>query len=175
MFLILGILLCLDALPFAAPTVVNIVYSLVAPVQRDLGLTPGHIEFPSFGTVLGCVMIPFAVFGLAFIWTGLRFATATIFADARGLTTHARRQQRTLLWELVEQLTATRKGDRIVGYTATGSTVEISWPANLVRQHASAHSGDIMPITPDELVALAAARTGKPVSLMTVGKPANAR
>jgi hypothetical protein len=174
-FIILGILLCLDALPFAAPAVGNLVYSAVEPVLRDFDRTLGHIESPSFGMVLGCVMIPFAVFGLAFIWTGLRFATATILVDARGLTTHARRQQRTLLWELVEQLTATRKGDRIVGYTAKGGTVEISWPANLVRQHASAHSGDIMPITPDELVALAAARTGKPVSLMTVSKPDNAR
>jgi hypothetical protein len=172
-FVISGVLLCLDTLPFAALAAASLVYQFIESIQPIFGGTPGHVEFPSFGMVVGFVMIPFAVGGPVLLWIGLRFATATIFADARGLTTYVLRQQRTLLWDSVEQVTATRKGDRIVGYAAKGGTVEISWPADVRRVRASAHSGDIVPITPEELVALAAARTGLAVELLTVGKPTN--
>jgi hypothetical protein len=172
-FVISGVLLCLDTLPFAALAAASLVYQFIESIQPIFGGTPGHVEFPSFGMVVGYVMIPFAVGGPVLLWIGLRFATATIFADARGLTTHVLRQQRTLLWDSVEQVTATRKGDRIIGYAAKADRVQISWPADVGRVRPAAHAADVMPISPDELIALAAARTGKSVELLTLGKPSN--
>jgi hypothetical protein len=173
LFIISGILLCFDTLPFTVLAAASLIYQVVKGMQQVFGSTPGQVEFPSFGTVVGYVMIPFAVGGPVMLWIGLRFATDTILADARGLTTHILRQQRTLLWDSVEKLTATRKGNRIVGYAAKSGTDEISWPADVRRVRASAHSGDIVTITPEELVALAAARTGLAVKLLTTDKSAN--
>jgi hypothetical protein len=175
-FLITGLLLCLDILPFTAVAAATLVSELLGSVQHVIGGTPGHVEFFTFGKVLGYFMIPFTVGGPIFLWFSLRFATFTLYADTRGLPLHARSRRETLLWESAEKLTATRRGDRIIGYAAKGGRVQITWPSDTgrLRLRHIASSTDVMPITPEELMALAMARTGLAVELLTTDKPTNA-
>jgi len=133
---------------------------------------PGHetqLLSESAFAMLGRYLLAFAlaifgVIGLGLAFVGARAATTSIRADKDGLTTRTGPSEQLMAWSSVQDISWGLGAGGKFAYLVKSDvpTLQISWVAGL-QPSAIPPSDGAIPIGPDELAALVAARTGKSI------------
>lgn len=115
--------------------------------------------------MLAFVLGAFGIAGLGVAYAGTMGATSHIRADKDGLTTAFARRERLMPWSSVQDISwgAGRRGRFAYLVKSDVPTFLISWFADPQTADTTPPSDGAMPIGPDELAALVAAHTGKPI------------
>lgn len=124
--------------------------------------------FPGIGQFfLAFFLIGFGMMGLALVYAGTIAATAQIQATKDGLSLVGGRRERLIPWPGVLDISWGRGAGGQTAYLVKSDvpTVQISWPAGIQTASELPPRDGALPIGPDELAALVAARTGKPISV----------
>jgi hypothetical protein len=105
--------------------------------------------------------------GLALVYAGLRAATVRIQADKNGLTSATGPLQESLAWSSILSISWGRGAGERLAYLVKSDVpnVQISWPVGPHLARAVPPADGAVPIGPDELAALVAARIGKPIEV----------
>ncbi len=152
---------------------VNVVPGVWVLLQQIAIALPGyHPQILSDGSftfmgryMLAFVLDAFGVVGLVFVYMSTMGATTRIRADKNGLTMRVARNERLMPWSSVQDISwgAGRRGR--FSYIVRGDvpTFPIYWFSDSQATDTTPPSDGAIPIGPDELAALVAARTGKPI------------
>lgn len=150
--------------------VVPVVWVLLQ--QLSLALPGYHPQILSDGPftfmgryILAFVLGAFGVAGLGVAYAGTMGATTCIRADKGGLTTNFARRERLIVWSSIQEVSwgAGAKGRFTYRVKSDMPASQLSWPASPQAPDTIPPSDGAMPIGPDELAALVAARIGKPI------------
>jgi hypothetical protein len=132
---------------------------------------PGSLAPDGSPRVIGpvgyVVVVPlglYAILGLVLLLESMSRGATTLRADATGLTVLGP-QHRNLAWDHVDGVQGRVRHSRVVGYSVCDDTDRqtIHWPARPDALRPLPPSADATQVTPDELAALVAQRSGKPI------------
>ncbi len=154
---------------------VNVVPGVWVLLQQIAIALPGyHPQILSDGpfTFMGRYMLAFVlgafgIVGLVFVYMSTMGATTRIRADKNGLTMRVARNARLMPWSSVQDISwgAGRGGRYSYIVKSDVPTFPIYWFSDSQATDTTAPSDGAIPIGPDELAALVAARTGKPIGV----------
>lgn len=158
---------------------VNVIPAVWVLLQQFALALPGlHPQIFSDGpfTFMGRYMLAFVLGafgfgGLGIVYTGTMGATTRIRADKDGLTTRIARRERLMPWSSVQDISwgTDRRGSFAYLVKSDVPTFPIYWFADPRAADTATPSDGAIPIGPDELATLVAARTGKPVRVREEG------
>jgi hypothetical protein len=153
---VLGTLLLVNAVPVLLVVAPDSVRSL-APN----GLLPQVSG--ALGSALAFLLMLYGLTGLALLLVAQDYASSTVRADAVGVTRRIGKASTSLAWDDIERVSASSRRGRMSAYSVTGNLGRtiISWPAQSSALRALMPAPDAMPVTPEELAALVASRSGK--------------
>jgi hypothetical protein len=117
--------------------------------------------------VLAIIFAMIGVLGLALLYAGLRATAVRVQADKDGLKSTSGTHQQLLVWSSILSISWGPGGGERLAYHVQSDTpyVQISWPAGSRIASVDLPGDGALPIGPDELAALVAARIGKPIEV----------
>lgn len=167
-FVLVGLCLAINLAPG-----IYVMFDFV--LQWILLLLPGF-HFPRAFSVmeldvgklmLAVILAALGMMGTALVYVGVAIATVRIRANQDGLSTYFGRHERLIPWSSARDISWGTSAGWQTGYLVKSDVpgVQISWPAGIQTASVLPSRDGALPIGPDELAALVAARIGKPISV----------
>lgn len=158
----IGLCLAINLIP--GPWALLLQYVRVFP-GFDTQVLPDSVFGPMGHYLLAFVLGVVGMAGLALVYAGVMVATTCILADSNGLTASFGGRERLMTWSSVQDISWGLGASGQFVYIVQGDvpTFQMSWLAGPQVANAMPPNDGEIPIGPDELAALVAARIGKPL------------